>query len=170
MNIEALLEKAYKISFSFSPPRMTLRDGRITDDYGETNCATRILKHKLPEDVVYEDYDYYTDTFSFISGYDVLFYFYSVVKIFESDPNDYRAEEQMDSLLYNLDSRSSALIGLLGDKFELFKEVMLEIYSRYSLKVDWIACMDLQKLLGIPETTELDEQKHWESISEKGSL
>lgn len=165
MKTKVLFEKAYKISLNFSPPRMTLRDGRIEDDYGLENCATRILNHQRPEDVVYEDFDYYTDTFSFISGYDVLFYFYGVIKIFENDPNDDRAEEQMDSLIYNLNNRSPALKGLLGDNFDLFVEVMLEIYHRYSLRIDWVACKELQKLVGIPEITELDIEKYWETAS-----
>lgn len=164
MKTKVLFEKAYKISLRFSPPRMTLRDGRIKDDYGLENCATRILNHQRPEDVVYEDFDYYTDTFSFISGYDILFYFYSVIHIFENDPEDDRAEEQMDNLLYNLNTRIKVLKGLLGDNYSLFVEVMLEIYNRHSLKIDWIACKGLQELLEIPTITEEDELKYWESV------
>ena len=61
------------MSKKYGPPKISLRDARILDDYGDESHATRPIQHRVPEDVSKEDFDFYRHVFSFMEFADLLF-------------------------------------------------------------------------------------------------
>ena len=92
-------ENVYKLSSRYSPPKISLRDARILDDYDDERNAKRAINHKIPDDVTHGDFEYYAWEFSFMEFEDLLFYFYSLALEYEKD----KTIECIDSFMYSLD-------------------------------------------------------------------
>ncbi|MFK8049602.1 MAG: hypothetical protein AB8B81_14345 [Halioglobus sp.] len=137
----------YNLSKSFGPPKISLRDGQILDDYGSEKFSKLPIDHKSPDDVKLEEIEYYGWVYPFLEPRDLIFYLYPLLVEFQKD----MSLDCFDSFMYSMDreleglleSLSSEQVATLKSAFELVWNLGGDDGS------DWFGCPNLQKFIGI---------------------
>ena len=138
----------YRLSESFSPPKVDLRKAKILDDYGDDRYAKLIIHHKKPTDVTREEFDYYGWIYPFMEPEDLIFYLYPMLIEYKKD----KGIDCIDSFMYSLDREINNLLPKLSEaEVEVLKAAINEIWKIGSNDDmnDWYQCENIQKFIGI---------------------
>ena len=137
----------YRLSSQYSPPKVTLRDALILDDYGDESGATLPIDHHSPDDVKREEFDFYGWIYPFVEPEDLLFYLYGMVIQYERD----RELECIDSFMYSMDREIRGLqTKLTSAENQILKQALQLIWDIGGEDgADWFHCKQLQTLIGI---------------------
>ena len=106
------MREAYELSKQFAPPSVDLRMGRLLDDHGDAQNATVSLTHRDPYDVTSRQLEYYYDVWGFLSGNDILFYLFPVIRFLDSanEPPVY-FDRWLAAMAFRLDD----IVGILNN-------------------------------------------------------
>ena len=127
------------ISARFGPPSMTLRDGRIQDDYGSESCAKLVVNHRTTVDVTDEELEYYQDVYTFLTPDSLLFYLAPVTTWLSRHPNSGRTV--FDSFVWSLDRHWKAVQEILSsDETEAVLTLLKSLRDKSDLEYTYGHC------------------------------
>jgi hypothetical protein len=140
----------YSLSRKYGPPKIDLRRAEILDSYGDESYATHPINHRVPEDVIRADFDYYGWVYPFMEFEDLLYYLYPIALEYERD----NSLDCIDSFMYSLDGKvpydSSKLP---AEDQQALVDGLRWIWNAAPLGfADWVQCPNLQAAIGVSVT------------------